>query len=375
MITSISAKNFKGLEFTTPLERLVLMIGPNGAGKSARSDALQLALLGCHPAIDKKNSDIYETFGDGVNPVFVGCQLADKTHLLRRFAKEKDTVSQTYMVDRRKATKEEFAVAAAGVKIFDLHSFMSLSDQKKLDLIYNLFPPAGDLKDLNGKIEDLKEKQNQQTAKIRALTMTKERLNTARAALQLPAGTQAETTAQIEVIEKQLVEARADLEAARTANAVEEAEEKARAEAERQATIEAEKASIEAEKRVAEALQGEKDKIREEVRGGLGLPSMAALVDDQVPIPSVSVTYTAGGQEHKELHELPGADRPFLSPFKREVVPLTKEGQMIADIFDAPFIESFKTILATMERTGCTACAAMLVCKRELRKFQKGAAA
>ena len=55
------------------------------------------------------------------------------------------------MVNRKKKARDVYIQALSGIKILDLSAFMALSDQKKLDTIFDLYPPADDLKDIDAK--------------------------------------------------------------------------------------------------------------------------------------------------------------------------------------------------------------------------------
>ena len=354
MISSVSCKNLKGLEFTTTLSKLTILVGPNGIGKTARSDALQLTLLGYHPKAGKKNADIYGAFGDGTNPLYVGATLSDNTHLLRRYTYKKGSVAQDYMVDRKKATRDQFVIAAAKHRILDLAAFMELSDQKKTDLLFALFPPDGDIRDLDTKIEALKEKQNKTEEKARTLGSTIERLLGAKAQIELPSGTQAETRTQIAKLEGELSTARQELEAARIERARVEAEEKAKADAD--AKAEADKAKW------REDMRREMEKERAEKEAA------PTIVSDPVPqdIPRQAVS----------MRPEPAATAPLsmatAKVFVDEISSLMPASQPAVHRVNTQCADSIQAILASLERTGCTACAARLVCKRELKKFQGG---
>lgn len=332
MITKVYAKGLKGLDFEQPLSRLNLLVGPNGVGKSARADALTLAVLGYVPGVAKKNGEILSTFGCG-NKIFVGIETDSKTSFLRRYCRnEEGAVSCDLMLNRRKASREAYAAALAGVKLFDLGAFLDLSDQRKIDVLFSLFPPASDLGELDGKIEGLKAKQNKLQADIRSLDQTRARLTSARAGIQLPAGTLAEITAKIKEVESKLADAGKSLEAARVEQVRREAEEKAKREAieltERERTrIEAEakaKADSEAYVRHQAELQAEREKTIREM-------------------------------EAKQAATPPPPEKHFSE----------------AQAFNADPAESIRAILETLQRAGCTACAAALVAKRELRKYQQ----
>jgi len=345
-ITRIIGTKMKGLDFSQPLSRLNLFVGQNGSGKTARTQAIILAINGYVPGQKKGNTDILDTFGDG-QKLFAGIELSDKSHLLRRWARENGSVSQDYMLDRKKTTRDKYMQALAGIKVLDLNAFMELSDQKKTSEIFNLFPPAGDLGDMESKIEEKKTKQNTLVAEMKTLAATKERLTTSRAAIALPAGTMAETTGQIAETEKQLTEARQALETAR----IKEAAEKARIEADEAAAkqLEAERETIKAEARVEVANEQFVASLQAE-------QAVNEVVSDPVPLPSFD----------------PMALTPRPLPF---VAPV-REAHLQAVHFTAnEAIESLRSVLDTMQRAGCGSCAAILVCKREIAKLRKGVGA
>jgi exonuclease SbcC len=336
MISKIFGKGMKGLDFEQPLSQRNLIVGQNGVGKTARSDALRLALLGYIPGVAKKNNEILDTYGAS-DVLFVGLELPDKTHLMRRWSRDgKGSVSENFMLDRRKCTRDQYMQAIAGIKVLDLSAFMALSDRKKIDHIFALFPPDGDLGELEEKIAELKEKQGGLQGKIQSLlgteriTGTISRLHSARSAMQLPAGTLAETLTQIQTKEKQLQDARNNLQEARIEKARREAEEATKAQAE--ANLASERTKMESEAKLkaeSEVYAQHQEELRE--------------AKEEAPAKTLQTV------QHPVLEFVPSP------PFDHEA--------------------SIRSILSAMERTGCGACAAALICKRELAKFRKGVAA
>lgn len=317
MITTSHAKAFKGLEFSQPLGRLTLFLGPNGAGKTARTEAIMLAVLGHVPNVAKKNADIMAAFGDG-EKLFVGIETSDKRHFLRRFnAREDGTVSQDYMVDRRKATAKDYNQAIAPVKVFDLSAWNDLSDQKKIDMIFSLYPPAGDIGKIDGRITDLEEKRNALAANIRALEEAAARLQQATVKLELPAGTLAEMTARIE-------EAQADLDAA----------------IEQQGQLREEEA---------------RRKGEEEARKNLE-ESSARPTDDHAKLQAQMPQYKAYQETLAGIVHQQPISQPPSAPAVREEI--------------SSCAASLRRVLETMQHTGCETCTAALVLKREIKKLE-----
>jgi len=343
MIAKVMAKGFKGLEFEQPLSRLNLFVGPNGAGKSARAETAVLAVNGCLPGGPKQPGALLDAYGSA-EKMFVGVELSDHTHLMRRYVRgESGGGTSQVMKDRKKCTPAEYAKALAGITVFDLRGFLSLSDQEKQDMIFSLFPPDGDIRELDGKIEALKAKRDKIAADIRAIEGTIKRLAGARAQIQLPAGSLSELTEQIAGVEKELAEARENLKDQEIAEAEARAADAARA----QARLEAEQAMDAAAKVPPSAVSGEPAFLPESPGFPERPPVVPAAVRDPIPGVDYQTSYTAGG---------------ILDPIGN------------SDDGHDP-VESIQSIIATMRNAGCDACAAVLVAKRELRKHARKAVA
>lgn len=300
MISSVAAKAFKGLpDFETKLERLTLLIGPNGTGKTARSHALSLAVLGYVPGMAKTNPQILAMFGSG-EKVVVEVRRDGKRLSRGWFRQPSGQVTEKFQIDLRRASKEQYAAALGGLKMFDLGAFQKLSDQAKIDFVFNVFPPGEDFVKLDDAIELKKAERNKLQKDIETLNATCARIHQQRATIDLPSGTLAEIQAQIAEAETQLRMSR-------------ELAERHRLDL---AKIEAKKE----EQRRQEALQAEIDKT----------PVVAP--DTWSPVP--------------EVHNAPA--------------PAASDAAA-----------SIRLILETMSRTGCSTCAAVLVCRRELKKLQE----
>lgn len=321
MLTRILATGFKGLDFDQPLGERNLIVGPNGSGKSARSQCALLALLGHVPGVGRRNQDILEAFGtDG--KLCAGVEVGGKT-LERRFSSNATgAVKQEYRINGRKADKDSFARALMETdpRILDLPVFLALSDQKKIDEIFKLFPPSGDVEKLETDIEDLADDINAKNRKVTEAEASISRLRRERSGLELPAGTQADIQGEIAKTEEQLSEARAGLESTK----------------------------IEAAKEAAAAEATEKERVRAEAEAKTMPP----------PPPAAP-----------EQHDTRGVP-PSIPPYGvQNIIP----DEPLAPLHDAE--DSIRAIMAAMENAGCGACAAMLVAKREIKKFQQKKAA
>jgi len=347
MITEITGKNFKGLEFTQPIGEKTMFIGPNGAGKTARTQALTLATIGYIPAGGhKKPVDILNNYSDG-EKLSVGFRL-DKIEFVRRVSKnKKGVVSQDYLLDGRKTNKDGFieAMTKAGLpKILDLGEFLSMSDQKKIDRVFELFPPSDDIAKLDAQIEQLNDKINAKHADIRDGEKLIGKLTKAKVDIELPHGTLAELQSKIDDAKSQYKIAAKNLENARI--------EKAQAEAKAQAEEEAKKKAAETANARFEKLIADKQKTEE----GESTKEEKTAPLEQKPL----ITPEAKAAEDRLKKR---AEKLGQGEFKKPEVPDTFVPKELAT-------GSIQLIINTMNMVGCQACTAAMVAKRELRRFQ-----
>ena len=363
MISSISAKSFKGLpDFETKLERLSLLCGPNGVGKTARAHALQLAVLGFVPGLAKTNRDIMATLGNGEKLVVevrhngVRCS--------RGYFQDKDgKVSEKFQLDLKRATRDQYAVAMGGVKVFDLGAFQKLSDQGKIDLVFSLFPPADGYLEIEDQIEAKKAERNTLQKDMESLQATAARLHQQRATIELPAGTLADIKAQIQEAEQQLGMATDALHQQNVAVAQAKAKEQAELAASRRAETEKIERERQADRdRCKVAEQQRIDQMRLAAQEKLNA-DMAEKLRQQAELQAERERAIADGLEVRKKDEM---------EWRKALAPKTLPAdEAIAWKCRNEMEGQLKAILDTMERTGCGACAAALVCKRELKKLRE----
>jgi len=339
MITAILAKDFKGLDFEQPLKQFNLFLGPNGAGKSSRTQALTLSIMGYLPSDGrKKPGDIFDihsyngkpfTVGFVYNPPGIGLI----STFSRTFKSSADgVVTQEVAANKAKLKREQIDKVLfqhGDPKIFDLPGFMDLSDQKKIDLIFTLFPPEADLSGIDEKLEVLAAEEKTKTAELKSISLVIERMTKERSEIALPAGTMAEIKASISEKEKQLAEtekAISDIEAQELAD-------KAKADAEAKAKKDAEAALKLAEREKAKAVEVAKEQFREEAKAEAQIAPQeaneeAALVKTTV-VPGDFTQVNAGACRH-----------------------------------------DLERILAIMQETKCPQCAAIIFIKTLIRKYQ-----
>jgi len=322
VISAVHAHNFKGATFTAPLGARAIVVGPNGAGKSSRSQALQLAVLGYVPGAGKRNPDIMDAFFDGKGrDMRVGITLDGGMKLERRFTRSKSgAVSQELFVGGTKAKPADFARELAGVGVVDLSVFLALSDQRKVDELFRLFPPDGDVKNIGEKIAAATARANEAERKEREALSVISAIQAQKARLELPAGTLADKAAEVATVEAELKQAREDLHAAR---------------------IEAARADEQAEAAKRQAAQ----------QGSMApTPQQAA--------PAAESPDAWRGQARSTIAPPP---------------PLESYAKPAPSASDAPDVAAIlERILAAMARAGCEVCAARMVIKSELAKARQG---
>ncbi|MFA5261024.1 MAG: hypothetical protein WC450_07350 [Candidatus Omnitrophota bacterium] len=235
MITSIIAKNLKGLNFEQPVSQKTIFVGPNGAGKTARTQALTLALLGYVPGSSKLNEDILVNYGS-TDTLIVGFELAGTIFERAWMRDDKGNgVKEKFQLNKKPCKKDAFVqkLGECGApKIFDLSLFMDLSDQKKIDFLLSLYPVEANISELESTIETNKKNILALEDKARSTEKAAAALVASKATMKLPAGSLAETTAAIEKTEVDLETALDTLGDIVSANAAEKAKADAEAKAE-----------------------------------------------------------------------------------------------------------------------------------------------
>jgi energy-coupling factor transporter ATP-binding protein EcfA2 len=226
MITKVVAKNFKGRDFEIEIGAKTLICGPNGTGKSAIVQALELAINGhVSGGTYKTNAAILEAFGRNDKlTVEASIKTAGNgsTQLARQFSMDaKGSVSQIFLVDRRRSDQKAFmaAAGAAGApKVVVVDDFLQLSPAKMISYLA-AFTGGQEIEQLASQIVTETDKLNKVRAEIRENESYISRTMAGIADLSLPAGTLAEIQASIKVATKELAKAKADLKEAEKAEA------------------------------------------------------------------------------------------------------------------------------------------------------------
>ena len=202
MIKRIFASGFKGMDFDQPLGQRSILVGKVGSGKSSRPLALALLVSGAMPntGIGRTNADIFDAVASG-DAFTVGLETDDGKTLERIYKRsKKGAVSCSFRINGEATPKNLFEVELAheGFCVADVASFHALSDAKKNDELFRLFPPQGDVRGINAAIAQTKEAISRIEADIKAREQSCQNLGKAIADMELPAGTLPEIQAQID---------------------------------------------------------------------------------------------------------------------------------------------------------------------------------
>ena len=384
LVTRVTAKSFKGWTGEQELSQRTLFVGPNGAGKSCISQALQLIFNGSVIGAKKTNDAILSTFGEG-DKLVVGGVIDGGSLFERGFTRKADgSVAQGYQIEGKRVS-ESFFLKALGESgspvILNVADFMAKSDEKKLEELFYLYPPAGDVGAVQGKIDATKEKINALAGKVKTSEQAAARIASSKSQIEVPAGTLAEVDAQIAALETELKEAQENLtqirmEEQKAADALKAKEEADRKEMERLAA-EAERTRKAGELKERERIVAEEVALRERLtaerkeRERVEADTRKTVNTNEVTDEAVleSLTTKPGPMEQEvekrfgpEKAQEPGFHLPHLTPLGLTTERVIKHEAAL----------SIQSIIAAMNAAGgCEACFAKMIAHRELRKYKE----
>ena len=184
VITRIFGKGFKGMIFDIPIKQHNLILGLNGKGKSAITQALTLTRLGYIPGYAKKPAELIKDFSSG-EPFSVGFETLEdnvKNKYQRGFMiTGKGVGKEMLKINEITANKSDFLIAMSKLPaIMDLSTFMKLSDQKQIDYLFKIYPPAENLQSLDAEVETLKDAKNALEQKVKTTFDVVQRLTTSK---------------------------------------------------------------------------------------------------------------------------------------------------------------------------------------------------
>lgn len=324
MIELVRGKNFKGRDFEQKLSQHNLFVGPNGSGKSSVSQALQLTIAGQIVGYDKTgNQSIHAAFASA-DKMTVGVAIDGKS-FSRTYSLQKSgsvTVNHACGGTRAKAETYSTELGKAGAPVVvDVAAFLSLSDAKKLEALRTRFPMGEDLDELSSDIDAIDRKIKTQQADIRANENAIRQLRSSRP--DLPAGSLSEISGEIEIVEAQLQDAQAGLQAIEKREAEEAAATRA----------------VEEERR---------KQTREEMQRG---------------VPSEAPTATHAAMQDKDIP-------PDVVDRQGARAAVNRLKSRMDHVVHPDPAQSILAIISAMEKTGCSVCAAKMVAKRELNRYR-----
>ncbi len=234
---------------------------------------------------------------------------------------------------------------------------MQLSDQKKIDLLFNLFPPDTDMKDIESKIDKAKQTVNELQAKERTLTSVIQRLTASKTEIQLPAGSLPEIRAQIEKLTIQVKAAQDNLKHIEIDEAKAEATRKA--ELNKQAEIDEAKETAKADQK--KDSQAEFDRIMESKETPF-VPGTNGIKDGdeyykKSEFTSKPIEHVINQADFNVTNQGNGR-HDFQPQIDREAL---KSGHLAK--------QSIEKIISVMVDADCSICAALMVAKQQLRRF------
>jgi colicin import membrane protein len=239
---------------------------------------------------------------------------------------------------------------------------MDLSDQKKIDLIFTLFPPEADLSGIDKKLEALAGEEKTKTAELKSISLVIERMTKERAEMALPAGTMAEIKDSIAEKEKQLAEteeAIKDIEAQERADkAKADAEAKAKAEAERvkaKADAEAREREDKAKRAAVEALKKAEKEKQEAVKSAEQKGRKEAKAE--LKITPQEAKEAANDTRERNIMEI------------GEIIGFENKDDEFKNAINI-FCRDLERILSVMQATKCPQCAAIILVKTLKQKYQ-----
>lgn len=358
MITHTRTKNFKGLSLDEDVPQKVIYSGPNRSGKTAHSENIAIVLYGYVPwsIAGKRPSDVLDSFGDGKELV-CAATIGGK-EFGRKFSRnDKGVVSQNFQYDGKRTSASNYDIMlhnAGAPKIANVAEFMAQSEAKKVETLFELFPNP-ELTNIDQEIETAKEDVSRIDKKIKVLDGTIQRLTDSKNDYQLPAGSLPEIQAEIESTNEKISEVEEQIKQAE----IEDAEQKA--------------AEI-ARKQEQERIENEKKRNIEIISQG------------EIDIEEISLK-TAEDWENAGLDSIP--DSPGMQEIDQSITKLENglyaykndsttvvgpsHGVIMPDknpICKEDASESIQKIINAMTQTGCNACAALIVAKSELKKYE-----
>lgn len=326
MIEHIRAEGFKGFKkIDEDVPQKGVYLGKNTSGKSARAGIIAIAIYGYIPfsTSGKLPGDILSSYGNG--SLICAVTIGGVEFARKFYVNSKGGASQAMQIDRKKASKTEFAVAlekAGGPKIADTAEFTKQSETKKIDTLFDLFPNP-ELSSIDLEINNAKAYVSKWEKKVKGAESTIQHLSKSKIGYEVPAGSIAEIQSEIKSIDSQIADLQDQIKAAE----IEEAKEAAK---------------VEAKEEVRQEIAEEKTQM------------MSHEEDNIIPPPNVtpSSDYFHASQDLQDGN----------------LRSIAENGGFV-QINQATAANSIQRIIEALKGAGCGTCAALIIAKQELKKY------
>ena len=397
MINQIRASGFKGLNFAEDLGMRTVFTGPVGSGKSARAQALTFLFSGTlpgHISTAKRGSDIMDAIASG-DEVVVGAMIDGVLfeRVLKRGPKGNVTASFRLQGDKVQKGAFELEIGKA-LRVANPAEFMALSDAKKVETLFRLFPPAGGagrgVAAINTDCLQAKDDLSRHRATMAGIEDSIKALMTSQAEVETPEGTMAGVKEAIKRVEEEIARVNQEI-----------GEERVRGEVAAK-DVEVPPAPNEANGRKAPpAPSGANGVNTSPLFGGYVTPMDAASANapgstppatdipktsyrdiwDMTPAAPVAAAGLGPEPEEPPCHSTgPTPEEMAERHAARTSVgantePESTEAPWTVDVKEAApcackgqYVAILKRILGTLEATGCEACAAVMLVKKFIRE-------
>jgi hypothetical protein len=250
-------------------------------------------------------------------------------------------------------------------RVFDLHAFNELSEDKQIEFLLALSPPSGDLKAINLALYDADEKEKRLRADIRGKRMVIEQICGEKSTLNLPAGTLAEIQAEIKTKTGDLENAQDELKQAEIEEQKRKDEEVAK-ERERIARVRAEEKA----KKDKEILEAKVLKDKQEAEARTKREADAAKARE---VEAKQREADARQREAKAVKSARVAQEDLKNlqteMGQREQEFDAKMKELAAQGPRATCADSLKRVRQVLLDSGCEACSALIILNLELQNY------
>ena len=203
MITKIKGKGFLGPAIDQTCSNKMIFVGSNRSNKTTRTNIIHLCLNGFVATghkIYKKPADILNQYCSGDK---LTCAIEiGKTEFEISFNRDsKGKCSKKFRVNKKKYSEKEYMEElfnAGNPKIIDLESFIQMSDAKKIEQLFKLYPASVDVQSLNSDISKAEDKISNLKASIDKKKSVIQENTKSKKEIELPAGTLSEIIDELE---------------------------------------------------------------------------------------------------------------------------------------------------------------------------------